>query len=753
MKRICIALAAGLAATGSHALELARDGKALCAIVVPDQASAPVQTAAKELATHLKLATGATFAVIPEAKAGKSPRILVGPCQETARRVPDAAVIAKQPDGIRLRTLPDALVLTGAKPRGTLYAVYTFLEDVVGVRWWTSTESYVPKHATLSAPDLDISYAPKLLYREAFYRDALTATQSARLRTNGHFSRAPKEFGGHYEIIGWCHTFERLLPPQKYFGDHPEWYSMIDGKRSHNRTQLCLSNDEMRQEFTRNALAWVRGKPDAGMISISQNDWHGNCQCPKCKAFDEKEGSPAGLLVHFVNQVAAELEKEFPDILVETLAYQYTRQAPKTVKPRHNVIVRLCSIECSFAQPLATGEQNVKFRRDVEQWRAVAPRLYIWNYVTNFRHYILPHPNLRSLAPDLRFFVDSHTVGLFEQGDSSCSIGDFVQLRAWLLGHLMWNPDLDENALIDEFLKGYYGLAAPHLRRYLDFREDAVAKAGTFLRCYMGDTSSWLSPEQMTQASVLYAKAEQAVADQPTLAARVRRERLTLDHAWLQRWHAMKRQAKMSGKPFAGPADPKALCDELVALGKQYNARSYREGGQFTGYMARFQARFGPPPKVPEICRNLPEDAWVDVQDGEFRLHGEGRWVTGVADPKASDGRAVRMPGNHSQWATQWPAGEGLAGDAKWRVYASVRYEGDATEGLAVDLGVYDTEARKGRVQRHINIPELVDGEYHLIDLGVHALTEGCYTWVAPPNRTEGVKAVYVDRILLVREK
>ncbi|MBT7302967.1 MAG: hypothetical protein HN849_25770, partial [Victivallales bacterium] len=89
----------------------------------------------------------------------------------------------------------------------------------------------------------------------------------------------------------------------------------------------------------------------------------------------------------------------------------------------------------------------------------------------------------------------------------------------------------------------------------------------------------------------------------------------------------------------------------------------------------------------------------------------------------------------------------------KWHVYASVRYEGDATEGLAVDLGVYDTEARKGRVQRHINVPELVDGEYHLIDLGTHALTERCYTWIAPPNRTEGVKAVYIDRIFLIREK
>ena len=508
----------------------------------------------------------------------------------------------------------------------------------------------------------------------------------------------------------------------------------------------------MRAEFVRQALVRLRQKPHAGIISVSQNDWHGRCQCPACKALEEQYGGASGALLHFVNQVAEELEKEFPEVLVETLAYQYTRQAPTGIVPRPNVIVRLCSIECGYSQPLATGEQNAKFRADVEAWRAVAPRLYIWNYVTNFRHYILPHPNLRSLAPDIRFFVDSHAVGLFEQGDAGCSVGDFVQMRAWLLARLMWNPDLDENALIDEFLDGYYGPAGPHLRRYLDFREDAVAKAGTFLRCYMTDTSAWLSPEQLVEASALYARAEVAVAEQPVLAARVRRERLALDHAWLQRWHSLRRAARMAGRPFAGPPDGTALCAEFVALANQYKAGSYREGGSFAGYAARLQARFGPPPAVPEICRNLPEDAWLDVQDCEYTLHGEGRWVTGVADPKASDGRAVRMPGNHPQWAAQWPVGEDVTGETKWHVRVAIRYEGTAVDGLAADLGVYDGEARKSRAQRHVQVPDVVDGEYHLIDLGPHALSKGCYVWVAPPNRTDGVEAVYVDRIVLVRE-
>jgi hypothetical protein len=747
-----MALAAGMAAIGAAGFDVARDGKAQCVIVIPEPPSAPVRTAAQELADYLKLATGAEFSIVPETQAGPGPRILVGPCRETAQRVPDAATVGQQPDGIRLRTLPDALVLTGAEPRGALYAVYTFLEDVVGCRWWTSAEQFVPSRPTLSVPGLDVSYAPKLLYREAFYRDALGGPFAARLRTNGHFCRIAPEYGGHYEIVGWCHTFYQLLPPDRYFADHPEWYSLIDGERLNGRGQLCLANGEMRAELVRQALVRLREKPAAGMISISQNDWHGRCQCPACKALEEKYGGPSGALIHFVNQVAEELEKEFPEVLVETLAYQYTRQAPTGITPRRNVVVRLCSIECSYSQPLATGEQNAKFRADVEAWRAVAPRLYIWNYVTNFRHYILPHPNLRSLAPDIRFFVDSHAVGLFEQGDSGCSVGDFVQMRAWVLAHLMWNPALDENALIDEFLNGYYGAAGPRLRRYLDFREDAVAQSGAFLRCYMTDTSAWLSGEQLAQASALYAEAEAAVADQPELARRVRRERLALDHAWLQRWNSLVREAKLKGVPFPGPADPKALAEEFVQLANQYRAGQYREGGAFANYADSLLARFGEPATVPDVCRDLPDDRWIDVQEGEFTLHGEGRWVTVVPDPQASNQRAARMPGNHPQWATQWPVGGTFLADTSWRVLVAVRCEAEATDGLALSLGVYDGKERRARAQRRVDIPELADGAYHLIDLGVHRLTGECYVWVAPPDRAEGVKAVYTDRVILLRE-
>jgi hypothetical protein len=233
----------------------------------------------------------------------------------------------------------------------------------------------------------------------------------------------------------------------------------------------------MRAELVQQALQWLRAEADPGVIDISQNDWHGRCQCAKCLAIEEEEGSPSGPLLHFVNAVAEEIEKEFPDVKVMTLAYQYTRKPPKHVRPRHNVVIRLCTIECSFVQSLATGEQNETFRSDIEGWSKVANQLYIWDYVTNFNHYLVPHPNLRVLGPNIRFFVDHNTIGLFEQGDSQSGIGDFVRMRAWVLSHLMWDHEQDADALVDEFLAGYYGPAALELKAYLDTLCDAAEES------------------------------------------------------------------------------------------------------------------------------------------------------------------------------------------------------------------------------------------------------------------------------------
>lgn len=758
-RAICSLTILVLVVTNAMALTLATNGKSDYVIVVARGAVAPEQTAAQELQSHLKQVTGAD---LPIAQEGTGPagdkRIIVGQSEAFAKAFPQVDLKPLKHDGIILRTAGNTLYLLGGRPRGTLYAVYTFLEDTVGVRWWGARpdETFTPTKPTLTIPELNVNYLPQLQYREAFIRCAFDGVYAARSKCNGHFERIPDEYGGHYNILGWCHTFNQLLPPDKYFAQHPEWYSEINGKRVADGAQLCLTNDEMRQELTAQALKWLRDKPNAGMISIAQNDCHGPCQCANCAKVLAEEGVESGNLIRFVNAVAADIEKEFPGTLVETLAYQYTRTPPKLVKPRGNVIVRLCSIEASQSQPLETGSQNTKFKSDIEGWSAIAPQLYIWNYVTDFGNYIIPHPNLRVLAPDIRLFVKHKTIGLFEQGDAGSTCSDFPELRAWLLAHLMWKPESDDKTLIDEFMQGYYGPAAPALLEYITLIHDRVEKSGAYLSCGLMDVSPWMDLATANKATELFAQAAATVKNDPTLSLRVRRARMPLDHTWLQCYKSWKRLAEMTKQPFLGPSDPAQAVEDYIQAAQDLGLGQYREGAAFENSLSLLRGRFpagGKQATPPKEVAGLMADQWSDIQQGEFMLYNPGGWVTVLEDKQASDGYAARMPATHNQWATQLPVPGDLMAFGKWHCYAAVRVEAKAKAGDAFEIGLYDGQERKSVTQQTVKLEDVGDGEYHTIDLGVHALRGGMYFWVAPMNNPEQVQAIYTDRIFIVNEK
>ena len=754
----CGLLFACLAGRFAHAADepfaIAVDGQSRCVIAVAAAPSPAEQTAAVELQAILKEVTGAELPIHTCSEVARDARqIVVGPSMRLGELLPDIQLAAVGADGIVIRTVGNALVLAGPRPRGTLYAVYTFLEDQVGCRWWTPTESTIPHKPTLHVPPLAITYAPKLKSREAYYRDAFEGKFSARQKLNGHSARTNEALGGNVRFHGFVHTFYPLLPPAVYFAKHPEWYSLINGKRTHDRAQLCLTNDQMRAEMTRVVLQQLAKDPGVKLVSISQNDWHNPCQCARCQAVVAEEGSEAGPLLRFVNAVAADVEKQFPDVWVETLAYQYTRKAPRKVRPRANVVVRLCSIECSFVQPLGAGQQNEPFRRDIEAWSKIAPRLYVWDYVTNFSNYLVPHPNLRVLAPNVRFFVAHNVIGLFEQGDSQSGIGDFVRLRAWLLAHLMWNPKLDENALIDEFLRGYYGPAAPHLRAYLKVINDAGQRSGKYIRCFMPDTSAWLALDDLNRATELFAKAEAAVAGDATLTARVRRERLPLDHVWLTRYRALKRSAQLQGKPFRGPDDARAACVEFVRACRANGVGNWRERHPFQERAETLLRKYGPPAKPPKQVVGISKRDWLDCQDGEFRLAKPGVWTESVDDPAASDGRAARMPGDHREWAVSFPLSGDLAPGNPWHVYVAARCDATAKDGRAMTMGIYDSAAKKSVAARTVTVDQAAGPDYRVFDLGTHTLSGSMYVWLAPPERPDEIQYVYVDRVFLIHEK
>ena len=97
----------------------------------------------------------------------------------------------------------------------------------------------------------------------------------------------------------------------------------------------------MRKALLEEILRRLRSEPNTRILDLSQNDNQLFCQCGKCEAFVKEHGNQSDLLVDLVNYVAAAIEKEFPNVMVETLAYQYTSSAPKSIFPRKNVMIRL----------------------------------------------------------------------------------------------------------------------------------------------------------------------------------------------------------------------------------------------------------------------------------------------------------------------------------------------------------------------------------------------------------------------------
>ncbi len=740
----------------SHAadLRLAVGGTTRYTIVVDPDATAAETYAAQELAAFLQQVTGADFPVTASAETLSGPMLLVGPGHVARSVAPQLNLEGLSPDGVVIETVGENLLLVGERPRGTLYAVYCFLEDIVGCRWWSSKVSTIPSVPDLSIPEQHVRYVPPLEYRESFWADAFDGDWAARNRCNGNSERLEDKHGGKVRYGGpfFVHTFAPLVPPAEYFQDHPEYFSEVNGQRLDGYAQVCVTNEAVKQLITAKVLAYLREDPHAQIISVSQNDCDNHCLCANCKKLEEEEGSPAGPLLHLVNYVAAEVGKQYPHVAIDTLAYQYTRRPPRHVKPLPNVIVRLCSIECDFSQPL-TAPSNQKFADDIRGWSKICQRVYIWDYTTNFAHYIQPHPNLRVLGPNIRFFVEHGVRGVFEQGAYNSLGAEFAELKAWVLAKLLWNPQLDDQALVREFVSGYYGAAAAPMLEYIQLIHDEAEAKQTYLTCFSSVTAEFLNMAMLAKADKLLDQAEAAVKDDPAVLQRVQVARLPLRYVWATRWYEFQDQAAREKLNWPGPADYTQNCQTFLEIAQSAGVTLISEGGQLAAFQRRTigMGRTSSPP--PPGCESLPRDQWVDLQDATFSLAAEGSWATIEKDEQASDKTAARMPGSHHEWAVQqWLMGKPLDPDATYDVYAAIRVEKSGSEGRAFGAGIYDAKNRVDLGQVSRTCAEIADEQYGVYKLGSTKLHGDVYLWAAPPKNSDNVKYVWVDRFWLVRQ-
>lgn len=439
--------------------------------------------------------------------------------------------------------------ISGGSVRGAVYGTYAFLEKCLGFRFLAEDCEIIPG----AFPELEacsFHEAPAFEYRDAYWRGALDGTFALKMRLNSARADIPPERGGRVMFYNYSHTFEQLVPAEEFFDTHPEYFSMVSGVRQQHNSQLCLTNPDVLRIVTGRVRGWMRAYPDHTIFSVAMNDWYSPCECPSCKALDEREESHAGTMIAFVNAVADAVRDEFPKNRIHTFAYLYCRKPPRALRPRANVIVRLCSIESCFSHPLSSCDHAVDhidvqaaaaqpfaraprlFRQDLDEWSKICDSLYIWDYTTNFANYLQPFPNIHVIGPNLRLFRDRHVRGVFEQGNYSPGRASaFAPLKIYLISKLLWDPDEDAEELTERFVRGYYGeAAAGPLLRYLSL--SAQAAQGAHMSLFDGVSAPYLDSSFVREGTRLMESALERAAD-PAHIERIRREALSLRYVSL----------------------------------------------------------------------------------------------------------------------------------------------------------------------------------------------------------------------------
>lgn len=449
------------------------DAESQYSIVVCDNPSESEQTAAEELQSYLKQISGAELPLKRSNELAEGEKhIFIGYNEAYGAELGIERPEAESQTYTYCNVGPN-LWIYGGNRWGTMYGVYSFLENELGVRWYATNFTKIVPLKRWSFKSINRSESPAITFR---FNDSYAAERDyawlGHNKCNSIWSSVNNKYGGQVGFWGG-HTFAYFVPAKEFFASHPEYFAMRDGERV-AYGQLCLSNPDVLEICKERMKKVIANNPDYWVYSLSQDDHQFMCQCDKCRALEEQYGGHSGLLIWFVNQVADAIKPIYPDKYISTFAYQYTRQAPTGISPRDNVVIRLCSIECCFAHPIEQCEHNESFIRDIKAWSALASRLYIWDYVVNFRQYLAPCPNFGVLADNIKTFQKYNAIGLHEEGQYESNGGAFAELKTWILAKLMWNPNLDTMALAAEFIADFYGPAAPYVQRYFDLCQGLV---------------------------------------------------------------------------------------------------------------------------------------------------------------------------------------------------------------------------------------------------------------------------------------
>ncbi len=723
-------------------LLLYEDGKSAYAIVLPERPTEEEEWVAGELQEAFRRMTGVELPRLPYSQR-RSPAFYLGWTPRT-EEVLGATAQSMARDQIRLKsTEAGDIFLTGNPVFGIRYALYQFLEDSLGIRWWGWEEESIPHPQRILLPPLDVDHTPPFLERtptaSSLFESSNTFCHKMRVNPMLAKDTSPRAIHTFWER---SHTLERLLPdantlkrypglydPQNPPPTKPEFYAWRDGRRLGADSQPCLTNPDVLLQVTENLKYLLRKEmPNCDVVWVTQNDNTEVCQCPRCLEAVERLGNRSDLNIDFVNRLAEALQEEFPGIAVETFAYQFTLEPPKSIRPSDHVHVRVCLIEASNAHPL-THPFNRPYREALEGWTALSSHVNVWHYTVNFTNLGLCHPAMEAIPQDIRLFQQLHVQKVLTQDSSDVGeFGWFTPYRQSLIAHCLWDPQMDPEAFTQDFFQGYYGPAAPPLLALLKLFQEAAASSSWPMPCYMLDTGRWLTPELLQEGEALVARA-MALAQASGNPDYLRRVSVVkTGMAWTRLWRSENSWLGTVTRhsPLVPLPEVETRFQELeqglqqVRRTPAWKYQYTREGVRLDAHLRQLRQRLAPEAPhrnlPPLLAQTRPQDLVVIPREA-YQISP----ATYVNDAKAPvPHSSVRLPTTGYSWCLRvdLPA---IPQAGTWEAFAEVRLPDAVTspQGIAAMTGFYTYGTNFAEVSR-VPLPAaaLSREAYRLISLG-----------------------------------
>lgn len=416
------------------------------------------QYAAEQLQKYIMLATGIELPIETDEAVPADYEIVVGITNREGNVINAIDRSSYGEEDTLIRNEGTRLIISGAERRGTIYAAYTFLEKYLGIRFYAVDCEVIYKSESIDISNVDYKHVSDLEFRDSNQKTIQIGEFASKRKVNSNFRRVMNyKQGGTFDFATseFPHTMSTVLKLENAPGF----------------AQPCLTDEATYQKALENTLTLLSRKPDAKLVSVTQNDNAQYCACASCLSIIKEERSEAAPLIRFINRLADDVAKEYPDVRILTFAYMHT-VAPCQTAPRDNVVIMYCPIDscCACALNDPDCQTNHRFAEYIEGWAEMTDNLYIWYYVAEYtQNDMLPFMDFDAIYENYQYFRSLGVKGIFNQGWMNDEGNEFDVMRAYVLSLLMWDPDItyeEYNAAIEDFIDAYYGEASEVVMEY-----------------------------------------------------------------------------------------------------------------------------------------------------------------------------------------------------------------------------------------------------------------------------------------------